>query len=135
MLTFKDFEHSALRTLNPKLLADFPSLALFAAVMLAGEGGETLGWFQKHHWQGHDLNRDEVLKELGDALWAITVCAFALGVDLATVAQMNREKLQKRYPDGFTTELSKARLDGTPLKPPTETVMTYVYEPKPKDGQ
>lgn len=64
---------------------------------------------KKHLYQGHSIDRDHLVKELGDIAWYLAVSAKALGYDLESVLQMNVDKLKKRYPEGFSVERSLHR--------------------------
>ncbi len=78
---------------------------------LNGEAGEAIDILKKHLFQGHDLDREHLAKELGDVAWYLAVSADALGYSLEKVMQMNLDKLCARYPDGFETERSANRKD------------------------
>lgn len=57
---------------------------------------------KKYEHHGTDKpSSNELLKELGDALWYITAVAGDFGLTLEQVAQANIAKLRARYPDGF----------------------------------
>lgn len=90
---------------------------------LAGEGGEVLAsavevaiatalaadGIKKVVGHGHELNRDKLVKELGDVLWYVAQTANEIGVPLSVVAKHNTDKLKARYPKGFSTERSVNR--------------------------
>lgn len=76
---------------------------------LNGEAGECIDILKKHLFQGHDLDREHMAKELGDVAWYLAVSADAIGYDLETIFQMNIDKLRARYPDGFDAEHSLHR--------------------------
>ena len=76
---------------------------------LAGETGEVVDLLKKHLFQGHPLNRDTLLEELGDVLWYAVLICTALGCSLQEVMQRNVAKLRERYPDGFAVERSLSR--------------------------
>lgn len=76
---------------------------------LNGEAGEAIDILKKHLFQGHDLDREHLAKELGDVAWYLAVSADALGYTLEQVLQMNIDKLRARYPDGFEAERSQNR--------------------------
>jgi NTP pyrophosphatase (non-canonical NTP hydrolase) len=76
---------------------------------LNGEAGEAIDILKKHLFQGHELDKDHLAEELGDVAWYLAVTADALGYSLEEILQMNIEKLQKRYPDGFDSERSVNR--------------------------
>lgn len=73
---------------------------------LNGEAGECVDILKKHLFQGHDLDKEHIAKELGDVSWYIAVTAAAIGYDLETIFQMNIDKLKERYPDGFDPNCS-----------------------------
>lgn len=80
-----------------------------AAMGLAGESGKVLEYIKKIRFHGHDLNRSELVEELGDVLWYLSEVASAIDVDLENVASLNIVKLQNRYPNGFEEERSRNR--------------------------
>ena len=73
---------------------------------MCGETGECIDILKKHECQGHELNGEKFIDELGDVLWYIAEVAEALDVDLEEVAQHNIGKLKKRYPEGFSADKS-----------------------------
>lgn len=83
-----------------------------AALGIAGEGGEVADMVKKHVFQGHDLDRDHLAKELGDVLWYIAFGAYCIGYSMEDIMMMNVEKLRRRYPNGFDSEKSQHRLEG-----------------------
>ena len=68
---------------------------------LCGESGEAIEIVKKHMFHGRELDRDALIKELGDVAWYIARAADALEVPMEEIFQRNIEKLRKRYPDGF----------------------------------
>jgi len=64
---------------------------------------------KKSTFQGHDWNPSRVVEELGDVLWYVALMADLLNVSLEHVMQTNIEKLERRYPDGFSNEASVNR--------------------------
>ena len=76
---------------------------------LNGEAGEAIDILKKCLFQGHNLDREHLAKELGDVAWYLAVSADALGYTLEEVLQMNVDKLRARYPDGFESERSVHR--------------------------
>lgn len=73
---------------------------------LCGEAGEVIDLVKKHLFQGHELDRDEVVEELGDVLWYCALIAEAVRFPLGQIMQMNIDKLKERFPDGFSKERS-----------------------------
>ena len=107
-MTINEYQTAALRTAQTdKLTAN--ELLLNSALGLCGESGEVADLVKKHRFQGHDLEFDHVAKELGDIAWYLAVGAYAIGLDLESIFRMNIEKLEARYPDGFSTDRSLHR--------------------------
>lgn len=94
------YQRAATRTINPAL--DDAQRLLDAAAGLAEEAGEVLGHVRKHVMQRRPLDRDAVVKELGDVLWCVAIVSATLGVSLSDVARVNEEKLRERHPNGFS---------------------------------
>ncbi len=71
---------------------------------------------KKMIFQGKPANEDnlEHLKiELGDVLWYVAQACMALNISFEEVADMNIDKLSKRYPDGhFAEYYSENRREG-----------------------
>ena len=109
-MTINEYQTAALRTAQAdKLTAN--ELLLNSALGLCGESGEVADLVKKHRFQGHNLDLDHVAKELGDVAWYLAVGAYAIGLDLETIFRMNIEKLEARYPDGFTADRSLHRAE------------------------
>jgi NTP pyrophosphatase (non-canonical NTP hydrolase) len=108
-VTLDEYQRAAERTMN-RSLADRERL-VDASAGLAEEAGEVLGLVRKHVYMDHALDRDGIQRELGDALWCIAAVATSLGLTLEEVAARNVEKLVRRYPDGYSDERSRMRVD------------------------
>ena len=106
-MTINDYQSLAMRTLNPSL--DRKDVLINGVMGLCGEAGEAIDIVKKHLAQGHELNRDELIKELGDIAWYLAETAYALDVSLEDVLQENINKLQARYPNGFEVSRSVER--------------------------
>jgi NTP pyrophosphatase (non-canonical NTP hydrolase) len=76
---------------------------------IAGEAGEVADLIKKSHFHGHNVEKDEIKKELGDVLWYVSQVARLAGLNLEEIAIGNIEKLKRRYPEGFSTERSVNR--------------------------
>jgi NTP pyrophosphatase (non-canonical NTP hydrolase) len=107
--TLNEYQRLAQRTANKKL--DFKSRLAAAGLGAVGEAGEIAEHIKKHIAHGHELDREKLIKEIGDELWYLAELASLLDVDLATIATKNIEKLKKRYPDGFSEERSINRIE------------------------
>ena len=108
-MKINEYQKLAMRNLNPALNND--EVLLNGVMGLCGESGEVIDILKKHLSQGHELNKEKMAEELGDVAWYLAETAYALGYDLEEILQMNIEKLQKRYPDGFRVEDSLNRKD------------------------
>ena len=104
------YQMKALRTINNEL-TDIQQLEN-GLMGLNGEAGECIDILKKHLFQGHELDKEHMAKELGDVAWYLAVSAYAIGYDLETIMQTNLAKLTARYPDGFDSELSQNRVAG-----------------------
>src|SRR3954470_199518 len=97
MTDFESYERAAARTINP--LLDEKDRLIDAAAGLAEEAGEALSLVRKHLYQGRELDRQKLEKELGDVLWCLAMTARAAGLSLESIARANLEKLAERHPD------------------------------------
>jgi len=95
---FKNYEKAAARTDIPRSLAN---AKIYHMLKLSGECGELANMIGKWNGQGHDLEEDKCLEEMGDILWHLSRLADSFGSTLQEVANLNIEKLKKRYPYGF----------------------------------
>ncbi|MGL5313599.1 MAG: nucleoside triphosphate pyrophosphohydrolase family protein [Peptostreptococcaceae bacterium] len=104
--TFAKYQKKVQRTrsFNESELANY-TLGL---VCEAGEFGDII---KKHLFHNHDLNLEEVKKELGDVMWYLSNICNVLDIELSDIATINIEKLQKRYPNGFSPEDSINRVE------------------------
>ena len=106
-MTPNEYQKLAMTTLNPELS---PRDVLINSVMgLCGESGEAIDIVKKWMAHGHELDREHLIKELGDIAWYLAEAATALDVTLEDVLQANIEKLKKRFPEGFDESRSKER--------------------------
>lgn len=106
-MEINEYQRLAMTTLNPEL--DTKDVLINAVMGLCGESGEVIDMVKKHLAQGHELDRDKMVLELGDVAWYLAEAATALGVTLEDVMEANIEKLRKRYPEGFSIEKSVHR--------------------------
>ena len=109
-MTINEYQTAALRTAQTEELTHI-ELVMNAALGLCGESGEVADIVKKFRFQGHDLDFDHIAKELGDVAWYLAVGAYAIGLDLESIFRMNKEKLEARYPDGFSADRSLHRAE------------------------
>lgn len=115
-LSIQGLSEVALRGVIPgDSVDDDNTMVLWNVIGLLGESSEFAGLILDHAL--HPLpviNQDEFSKELGDVNWYLAAIATKLGLQLGTIQEANIDKLKKRFPDGFTTADSVARVDVTP---------------------
>ena len=105
-----EYQKQAMTTLNPALSKK--EVLINSVMGLCGESGEAIDIVKKWLAQGHELDKARLAKELGDIAWYLAEAATALDMDLEEILQANIEKLKKRYPEGFSSENSRNRLQG-----------------------
>ena len=106
-MTLNEYQKLAMVTLNPTL--DQKDVLINGVMGLCGESGEAIDIVKKHLAQGHDLDREALIKELGDVAWYLAETAYALDVSLEEVCSRNIDKLRRRFPEGFCKENSIRR--------------------------
>jgi NTP pyrophosphatase (non-canonical NTP hydrolase) len=104
-----EYQQLALRTAGHR--EDRQQVLTYTALGLTGESGEVAEMIKKAFYHGHALEREKLSKELGDVLWYLAVMASGLGLSLDRIASENIDKLRARYPDGFSEEHSRNRVD------------------------
>ena len=100
------YQYLARRTQNTELCME--DKRKHAAFGLCAEAGEVASLFQ-HYYQGAEISKEKIIKELGDCLWMIAEMCDTLGVSIMEVMRQNIAKLGQRYPEGFSTERSEGR--------------------------
>ena len=108
-MTINEYQKLAMTTLNPEL--DKKDVLINGVMGLCGESGEVIDIVKKHLAQGHELDKEKIIKELGDVAWYMAEIATVLDVEVEDVLVQNIEKLKKRYPEGFSTEKSVNRAE------------------------
>ena len=103
-MTGNEYQKLAMTTLNPDLSKK--DILINGVMGLCGESGEAIDIVKKHLHQGHPLDREKLIKELGDIAWYLAETAYALDISLDKVLENNIDKLKARYPDGFDTQKS-----------------------------
>jgi NTP pyrophosphatase (non-canonical NTP hydrolase) len=106
-MTGNEYQRLAMTTLNPALSKK--DILINGVMGLCGESGEAIDIVKKHLHQGHELDREKLMKELGDIAWYLAETAYALDVELDEILTRNIEKLRTRYPEGFDREKSVHR--------------------------
>lgn len=103
-----EYQKLAARTIANITKAEMMYHALHGMV---GEIGELHSLYQKTY-QGHVLDEAHLKKECGDLLWFVAEYCTAMGWKLGDVMQLNINKLECRYPEGFSSDKSQHRAEG-----------------------
>ena len=82
-----------------------------ASMGLAGEAGEVVDIIKKYAYQGHELEVEELIDELGDVMYYLCWLCILLQIDFSEICFNNMNKLTKRYPNGFEEERSINRTE------------------------
>lgn len=107
-MNFDEYQEGARRTQNKAL----PVWAMreHALMGMASEVGEVHGLHQKIH-QGHPMDENALRLEIGDVLWFVAELCDVYGFSMEDIAVANLAKLRNRYPERFTPELSRNRVE------------------------
>lgn len=108
-MTGNEYQKLAARTMNRNLDAD--EIENHALHGMVAEIGEIHSLYQKYY-QGHRMNREHLVKEVGDLLWFIAEYCTCLNWNLDDVMSLNIGKLKNRYPNGFDVNRSLHRQGG-----------------------
>jgi len=93
---------------------------LHAVLGIAGEAGELVDAIKKHIIYEKELDHENIVEELGDLEFYLEQLRRQLGICRINTLRANIEKLQKRYPNGYTNSAACLRADKapTPLEGP-----------------
>lgn len=103
------YRDSVLRTCNPELSQK--DKLTNSAMGLVGEAGEVCDLIKKYLFHDQPLDREALIKELGDVRWYFELLCHQLNISIEDVERLNVEKLKKRYPNGFKSTDSIAKKD------------------------
>ena len=109
-MNVNEYQELAMATLNLEL--NKKDVLINSVMGLCGESGEAIDIVKKWLAQGHDLDKERLIKELGDIARYLAEAATALDLPLEQIFQANIDKLKKRYPNEFEVKRSLARLKG-----------------------
>ncbi len=84
-------------------------MLIWCALGLGGEAGEVMDTISTLPEGG--VSGISLVKEQGDAAWYLAGLATLIGVPLSEIFEQNIAKLRRRYPEGWGSEASKARID------------------------
>lgn len=114
-----DYQREAARTLIDAPDHPFTGkelMLMWCALGIGGEAGEVLDHLKKTicHQHGDVLSGESLMKiidELGDLLWYVASIATLCDINLDFIMSMNAAKLRARYPNGYNSADSQARVD------------------------
>lgn len=115
-----EYQQLAARTLLESPDHDVPDLGLMLvwnALGLTGEAGEVAEHIKKGVLHRHGIDRKQLQKELGDVMWYVAALCTKLDMDLGVIMEVNIRKLEKRYPDGYSSTDSQRRVDVQAVQP------------------
>ena len=79
-----------------------PPALLHASMGLSEEAGEILGIAKKSMWYGKNLDKVNLLEEMGDSIHYFQMLCNSMNVTISEVIKLNMAKLQIRYPEGYS---------------------------------
>ncbi|GAA0178512.1 nucleoside triphosphate pyrophosphohydrolase family protein [Clostridium sediminicola] len=103
-MTFEEYQEEMKRTAGD--MSNLKECLSLGAMGISGEAGEVTDYIKKVVYHSHEMSKENLVKELGDVLWYITYLAETVGYKLEDIAEINKNKLRKRYPDGWDEERS-----------------------------
>lgn len=95
-----------------EIVADsFTKDLVHMAMGIAGEAGEVLELVKKIYAYGKPIDRESIIKELGDLEFYLTGFRAVLGLSRNEILYANMEKLKRRYPQGYSDKAAVERVD------------------------
>ena len=104
-MEFKEYTKNAMRSCN----LEGQDKLVHGALGLCGESAEVADIVKKHIYQGHDININHLIEELGDVMWSVAEICDELHLDFNEILIKNNDKTKRRYPNGFEKERSVHR--------------------------
>ena len=107
MSKFSEFVDKLMSNKTHFRKAPFP--VVHASMGLSEESGEILGHVKKALWYGKDLDKAEMVEEMGDCLHYFQMLCNSMDVTIEELIETNMQKLNIRYPLGYTDNHAKFR--------------------------
>lgn len=105
-MNITEYQRKSMRTMKQD-----NETTLHCCMGMSGEVGEVVDLIKKSHFYGKDLDKSKIQEELGDVMFYIVNLATSLDISMENVLDENVKKLEKRYPNGFSSEDAIARRD------------------------
>lgn len=103
-MTIKEYQKHTTRTNAPMESSYSHMTTLHMLMGMMTEVGELTDQFKKNLAYGKDIDWVNVKEEIGDLMWYISEFANEYNFDLEEILATNIAKLQKRFPEKFTSE-------------------------------
>lgn len=100
---------------------------------LAGEVGEIWDALKKHLFYGKEIDRTNLVEELGDLEWYLEGLRQTAGITREETLDGNIAKLSKRYADGYSNAAAQARVDKQEPNAFRSAVTTQLPRDFPRD--
>ena len=84
---------------------------LHGAIGVATETGKILDKAKRHAFYDQEIDKENLIEELGDLMFYAEMLREVTGLSWDEIVEHNREKLRKRYPEGFSSEAAMERRD------------------------
>ena len=81
------------------------------ALGVSGEAGEVTDLIKKVLHHNKPLDREKLIKEMGDVHWYLEYLAATLNISTEEVLATNVKKLRERHPNGWSPESQNAKAD------------------------
>ena len=98
-----EYQKAAMATLNPAL--DKKDVLINSVMGLCGESGEAIDIVKKWLMQGHELDKEHLVRELGDVAWYLAEAATALDIPLEVFFRGIWTSCVSVFPTALTPEL------------------------------
>lgn len=113
-----------------------PDGLMHASIGMAGEAAEVMDHAKKNWVYGRPVDLEKVIEEMGDTIHYFTMLLIKLEEitgqtwNVGDIYRNNVEKLQKRYPNGFSPDAAIARADkADPAKSVNEAYVERHFGP------
>ena len=105
-MTPDEYQRQAERTESSNFHSDSDRChrLIHAAIGIQTEAGEFADPIKKFVFYGQNIDLINLSEEIGDLLWYVALACNTLGIHMSDVMETNILKLQKRFPDKFTSE-------------------------------
>ncbi len=98
-MKFNEYQKAANRTLLGK-----EQVLTNCALGLTGEAGEVANLVRRYAFQSNQLDRKQLIKEMGDVLWYLSQIAEWADIPFDEVADDNIKRLEARYPSNVNEQ-------------------------------